>query len=443
MGGKLRNGGKAENLPPLINEKHGFYTPLKDANMLTDAKCRNAVCPPDRKQARFTDAGGMYLQVSPAGSKRWFLKYRVAGVEKQLALGSYPDLSLTNARKSRDAAKLQKAEGIDPVQARQAEKLKAAVGTGDTLAATASDWLERGKPNWSDTHFVREQRNITKDLMPYLGKRAIDSIKPIELLAVIKKVEERGALDVAHRVLLTAHGIWCHAVATGRATIDITPSIKKALKPHIRENLPAIVDPIELGELLRASDAYKGGPIVRAALKMAAMLFQRPGNLRTMRWADLNLEAGQWAIPSEDMKRTKSQKINGQAHVVSLPRQALQVLSDMHPLTGGGEFVFPGLRDRKAPMSEAAVSAALAAMGYKGRHTWHGYRATGRTILRQVLKYPVDVIEAQLAHTGLITHGGAYDRTTHLEDRTLMLQVWADYLDKLRIGGEVIQFKTA
>jgi hypothetical protein len=200
---------------------------LKDANMLTDAQCRNAVCPPDRKQARFTDAGGMYLQVSPAGSKRWFLKYRVAGVEKQLALGSYPDLSLTNARKARDAAKLQKAEGIDPVQARQAEKLKAAVGTGDTLTATANDWLERGQPNWSITHYVRERRNITKDLMPYLGKRAIDSIKPIELLAVIQKVEERGALDVAHRVLLTAHGIWCHAVATGRATIDITPSIKK------------------------------------------------------------------------------------------------------------------------------------------------------------------------------------------------------------------------
>ena len=411
--------------------------------MLTDAKCRSATCPPDKARARFTDASGLYLEISPAGSKRWFWKTYADGKEGRLALGSYPALTLTAARKARDAAKLQKAEGIDPVQARQAEKLKASVGSGDTLAATASDWLERGQPNWSATHYVRERRNITKDLIPYLGMRAIGSIKPIELLAVVQKVEERGALDVAHRVLLTAHGVWCHAVATGRAEIDITPSIKKALKPHIRENLPAIIDPIELGELLRASDAYKGGPIVRAALKMAAMLFQRPGNLRTMRWADLNLDAGQWAIPSEDMKRTKSQKINGQAHVVSLPRQALAILSDMHQLTGGGEYVFPGLRDRKAPMSEAAVSAALAAMGYKGRHTSHGYRATGRTILRQVLKYPVDVIEAQLAHTGQITHGGAYDRTTHLEDRTSMLQVWADYLDKLRIGGEVIQFKTA
>ena len=243
---------------------------------------------------------------------------------------------------------------------------------------------------------------------------------------------------MAHRVLLTAHGIWGHAIATGRATIDITTSIKKALKPHIRKNLPAIIDPIEFGELLRASDAYKGGPIVRAALKMAAMLFQRPGNLRTMRWADLNLDAALWSVPSEDMKRTKAQKINGQAHVVSLPRQALEILSDLKHLTGDGEYVFPGFRDRRKPMSEAAVNAALHAMGYKGRHCWHGYRATGRTILRQVLKFPADVIEAQLAHKGQITHGGAYDRATHLEERTPMLQTWADYLETLATGTEFL-----
>ncbi|MBK9440874.1 MAG: integrase arm-type DNA-binding domain-containing protein [Comamonadaceae bacterium] len=411
--------------------------------MLTDAKCRNAVCPPDRKQARFTDSGGMYLQVSPAGSKRWFLKYRVAGVEKQLALGSYPDVSLTAARKARDAAKLQKSEGVDPVQARQVGKLKESVGSGDTLAATASDWLERGKPNWSATHYVRESRNINKDLIPYLGKRDIASIKPIELLAVIQKVEARGALDVAHRVLITAHGVWCHAVATGRAERDITPDIKKALKPHIKENLPAITDPAKLGELLRASEAYNGGPIVRAALKLAPILFQRPGNLRTMRWADLDFEAALWSIPSEDMKRTKAEKINGQAHVVPLPRQVLAVLRDIQKLTGDREFVFPGLRDWRKPMSEAGISAALHAMGYKDIHTWHGYRATGRTILRQVLKYPKDVIEAQLAHTGQITHGGAYDRATHTDERADMLQVWADYLDKLAKGANVIPIRAA
>jgi len=411
--------------------------------MLTDAKCRNATCPPDKARARFTDAAGLYLEASPAGSKRWFWKMYADGKESRLALGSYPDVSLTAARKARDAAKLQKSEGIDPLQARQVEKLKASVGSGDTLAATASDWLERGKPNWSATHYVRENRNITKDLMPYLGKRAIASIKPIELLAVIQKVEERGALDVAHRVLITAHGVWCHAVATGRAERDITPDIKPALKPHIKENLPAITDPVKLGELLRASEAYNGGPIVRAALKLAPILFQRPGNLRTMRWADMDLEKALWSIPSEDMKRTKAEKINGQPHVVPLPRQAVAVLHDLHKLTGEREYVFPGLRDWRTPMSEAAVSAALHAMGYKDVHTWHGYRATGRTIWRQVLKYPKDVIEAQLAHTGQITHGGAYDRATHTDERAEMLQVWADYLDKLAKGADVIPIRAA
>lgn len=411
--------------------------------MLTDAKCRNAVCPPDKKQARFADSGGMYLQVSPAGSKRWFFKYRLAGVEKQMALGGYPAVTLTEARKARDAAKFQKAGGIDPLQARQVEKLKATVGSGETLEAAANDWLERGKPNWSATHYVREQRNITKDLVPYLGKRAIGSIKPIELLAVIQRVEARGALDVAHRVHITAHGVWCHAVATGRAERDITPDIKKALKPHIKENLPAIIDPTQLAGLLRAMAGYNGGPVVRAALKLAPILFQRPGNLRTMRWADLNLDSGLWTIPSADMKRTKAEKINGQAHTSPLPRQAVEVLRDLQMLTGQGVYVFPGLRDHTKPMSEAGVTAALHAMGYKGIQSWHGFRATGRTILRQVLKYEKDVIEAQLAHKGQITHGGAYDRTTHVEDRTGMLQVWADYLDKLARGADVIAFKAA
>ncbi|NBY25866.1 MAG: integrase, partial [Betaproteobacteria bacterium] len=293
------------------------------------------------------------------------------------------------------------------------------------------------------THYVREQRNITKDLVPYLGKRAIGSIKPIELLAVIQRVEARGALDVAHRVHITAHGVWCHAVATGRAERDITPDIKKALKPHIKENLPAIIDPPQLAGLLRAMAGYNGGPVVRAALKLAPILFQRPGNLRTMRWGDLNLDSGLWTIPSADMKRTKAEKINGQAHTSPLPRQAVEVLRDLQMLTGQGVYVFPGLRDHSNPMSEAGVTAALHAMGYKGIQSWHGFRATGRTILRQVLKYEKDVIEAQLAHKGQITHGGAYDRATHVEDRTGMLQVWADYLDKLARGADVIAFKAA
>ena len=409
--------------------------------MLTDAKCRTAVCPPGKKQLKLYDAGGLFLEISPARSKRWFLKYRVAAKEKKLALGSYPTVSLTAARKARDAAKIQRAAGIDPLQARQVEKLKATVGTGDTFMATANDWLERGQPNWSATHYVRERRNITKDLIPYLGSRAIGSIKPIELLAVIRKVEARGALDVAHRVHITAHGVWCHAVATGRAERDITPDIKKALKPHIKKNLPAITDPAQLAGLLRAMEGYNGGPVVRVALKLAPILFQRPGNLRAMRWVDIDLGAGLWTIPSADMKRKKAEKINGQAHVSPLPRQAVEALREIQILTGQAVYVFPGLRDRTKPMSEAAVTAALHSLGYKGIQSWQGFRATGRTILRQVLKYDKDVIEAQLAHKGQITHGGAYDRATHVEERTDMLQAWADYLNKLASTNEVLNLK--
>lgn len=411
--------------------------------MLTDAECKNATCPPDRKQARLYDSGGLFLQVSPAGSKRWFWRYSVNGGKKDMALGRYPDVGLKAARNARDAAKLKRTEGIDPIQARQVEKLKARVGSGDTLEAVARDWLERGKPAWSDTHYEREQRNVEKDLLPWLGRRKISDIEPVELLSVIQKVAERGALSVVERVHLTARGIWCHAVATGRAPRDITPDIKKALPRHLKKNFPAIVEPAELGELLRALDGYKGGPVVRAGLKLAPILFQRPSNLRTMRWADVDLERGLWSIPSEDMKRTKEQKANGQPHVCPLPRQAVELLRELRHLTGDREYVLPGLRDPKTPMSEAGLSAALNAMGYKGRQTWHGFRATGRTVLRQVLKYPADVIEAQLAHVGQITHGGAYDRATHLEERIVMIQHWSDYLDRLRTGADVIQMHKA
>lgn len=399
--------------------------------MLTDAKCRNAKCPPDKKRLRLTDSGGLYLEISPGGSKRWFQKVYPAGKESRLAHGSYPLVTLVAARKKRDAIKTQMSEGIDPLQLRRASKWRQSATGDGLLSSTARAWLELNRPQWSDTHYVRERRNLEKDLLPHLGFRNIRDIQPIELLAVLRKVEERGATDVPNRVLLTARGVWKFAVASGYAERDITGDIKKALKPHLKQNLPAITEPSALRELLLASKAYRGGAIMRVALRMACILFQRPGNLRTMRWKDIDLATGVWSIPSEDMKRTMVQKVNGQAHVVPLPRQAIELLTDLSALTGDGEYVFPGVRDRKAPMSEAGVNAALHAMGFQGRHCWHGYRATGRTILRQVLKYPTDVIEAQLAHKGQITHGGAYDRATHLDERATMLQQWADYLDGL------------
>lgn len=410
---------------------------------LTDAQCRNAKCPPDKKRARFTDSGGLYLEVSPNGSKRWFWKYSKNGKEGRIALGSYPAVNLTAARKARDAAKAQKSEGIDPVHAKQAAKLASSVSVGDNFGAIAAEWLAQNKPQWSDSHYVREERNITKDLNPYIGKRSIRQVTPIELLALVRKVEDRGAVNAASRVLTTAHGVWCYAVAIGRTDRDITPDIKKALKPHTKKNYPAIIEPLQLGQLLRAMEAYQGGLIVRAALQIAPILFQRPGNLRTMRWCDLDLDAARWHIPSEDMKRTVSQKVNGQAHTVPLPRQVIAILRGLHPVTGRGEFVFPQPRKPMNALSEAGITPALHALGYKGIQTWHGFRATGRTIIRQVFKVDPDVIEAQLAHKGQITHGGAYDRATFQDERAVMLQRWADYLDQLRMGGEVIRLKAA
>lgn len=400
---------------------------------LADTKLRKLTTP-----GKHADGGGLYLEVTAAGGRYWRMKYRFGGKEKRLAFGVYPTVGLKEAREQHEAAKQALARGEDPGAMKKAAKASAETAAANTVHAVGLDWLATQKDGWSLTHYDREARNLTKDVFPYLGKRTIRDIEPPELLKVIRKVEERGALDVAHRVLLTSRGVWQHAVANGHADRDITQDIKKALKPHLKRNLPAITDPAQLGALLRASDAYQGGPVVRAALAVAPILFQRPGNLRVMRWADLDLEAGLWSIPSMDMKRTKVQKINGQAHIVPLPRQVLTTLAELQPLTGHREYVFPGFRDPTKPMSEAGVNAALHALGYKDVHTWHGYRATGRTILRQVLKFPVDIIEGQLAHKGQITHGGAYDRAQHVEERTDMLQVWADYLDKLRAGADVI-----
>ena len=327
--------------------------------MLTDAQCRNAVCPLDKKQARFADAGGMYLQVSPAGSKRWFLKYRIGGKEKQLALGSYPDMSLTAARKAREAAKLNKSEGRDPIQLRKVEKLRATTPDADTFKVTALEWFQMKLSGWSSHYAIREKRNLEKDLFPHFAARRIADIQPIELLAAVKRVEERGALDVAHRVLTTAGQVWRYAVATGRAGRDVSADIKGALTPHHGKHFAAITDPVKLGELIRIIRGYQGGPIVRAALQLAPMLFQRPGELRAAAWDEFDLDAALWTIPAARMKRRVDGKKNGDPHLVPLPTQAVEILRKLHPLTGHGTLLFPGERSHDRPISDNTLRAAL------------------------------------------------------------------------------------
>jgi len=412
--------------------------------MLTDAQCRNAVCPPEKKQVRFTDSGGLYLQIDTNGSKRWFWKYRMGGVEKRLALGGYPDVNLKLARIARDDAKAQRSGGCDPVAARKVAKLKETALAADTFKETALEWFEKHKARWSSHYAIREKRNLEKDLFPYFATRRISEIEAIELLAAIRKVEERGALDVAHRVLTTAGAVWRYAVATARTPRDITGDLKGALTPHHGKHFAAITEPLKLGAMIRVIRGYQGGPIVRTALQLAPLLFQRPGELRGMAWAELDLDAALWTVPAMRMKRKLDGKQNGDPHLVPLPTQAVELLRELHPLTGRGTLVFPGERSHDRPISDNTLRAALLTLGYGPTvQSVHGFRATARTILAEVLEFDPLVIESQLAHSVKDANGRAYNRTTYMKQRAAMMQTWADYLDKLAKGADVIQFKAA
>ena len=412
--------------------------------MLTEAECKNAICPPDKKQARFTDSGGMYLQVSPGGSKRWFLKYRVDGKEKQLALGGYPDVSLKSARLARDAAKLQKSKGTDPVQARKLDKLKATRNTGDTFKAIALEWYGKQAPQWSASHALRMLRQLERDLFPWIGERPIAQIHAMELLAALHKVEERGALETADRALMLARQVWDYWLPTaGVEQRNITEGLKARLTPYRSKSFAAIVEPKRFGDLMRAIQTYKGGPIVRTALQLAPLLYQRPGNLRMMEWAELDLNAALWTIPSMKMKRTKEEKENGEAHIVPLPVQAVTLLRNIQPLTGHSVYVFHGERSHDRPISDNSVRSALYALGFGKEQSWHGFRASARTMLVDELNLDHLAIEANLAHAVKDSNGRSYNRTHYLKQRFEQIQQWADYLDNLARGADVIQFKAA
>jgi integrase len=404
--------------------------------MLTDKQCKNAICPPTKKRVRFTDANGLYLEVSPAGSKRWFWKLYANGKESRLALGSYPAVTLSDARRARDAARLQKHEGLNPLQVRRAERLKASNPTGSSFREVALEWHGKQLVDWSEGHATRAMRQLERDLFPWVGERKIADIEPTELLATLRKIEERGAFETADRGLMLCRQIWRYAIATGRVQRDATYGLKEALAPYRGKHLAAITDPEQLGVLLRAIEAYKGGPIVRAALKLAPLLFQRPGELRAAAWSELDLDQGLWTIPPARMKRGRDGKEFGDPHFVPLPKQAVSILQDLHCLTGHGLLVFPGERDHARPISENSVRTALINMGYTSElHTWHGFRATARTLLAERLEFDPLLIEAQLAHAVKDANGRAYNRTTYLQQRAKMMQEWADYLDQLRADG--------
>jgi integrase len=394
---------------------------------LTDAAIRRAK-PADKPQ-KLADGGGLFLLITVAGAKSWRWKYRVAGREKLLTLGLYPDVSLAMAREAREDARRLLASGVDPSEQRKAAAATKAADLVESFEVIAREWLA-GRP-WVPGYQKKVEAWFEKDVFPFVGSRRAAELKASDFLQVARRMEARDAFESAHRIMQNCGQVMRYAVATDRAERNPVADLRGALIPPPEKNHAAVVDPVQLGGLLRALHAYHGTPPVQAALKLAPMVFVRPGELRQAEWAEVDLDAGLWSIPAARMKMR-------QAHIVPLARQAVEVLRELHAWTGQGKYIFPGGRSDKRPMSEVAVLAALRVMGFdKDTVTGHGFRATARTLLDEVLCFRPDIIEHQLAHAVKDPNGRAYNRTTHLAERTRMMQEWADYLDRLRTGNVV------
>jgi integrase len=394
---------------------------------LSDAAVRKAK--PEAKPYKMADGGGMYLEVMPNGSKYWRMKYRHEGKEKRLAFGVYPDVPLTLARDRRDEARKLLAKDVDPGEHRKAVKAAKFERAGNSFEVIAREWFDKQSATWSENHGSRIIQRLERDIFPWIGARPIAEIAAQELLAVLRRIEARGAVETAHRAHQNCGQVFRYAIATGRADRDPSPDLKGALPPVKQTHHAAITDP---KALLRAIDDYQGQFVTRCALRLAPLFFVRPGELRKAEWAEFDLDKAEWNIPAERMKMREP-------HLVPLAAQALETLRELHALTGDGRYVFPGARTNSRPMSDNAVLAALRRMGFaKDEMSGHGFRAMARTILDEVLQVRPDFIEHQLAHAVRDPNGRAYNRTAHLAERRKMMQQWADYLDKLKAGAEVI-----
>lgn len=411
--------------------------------MLTDAACRNATCPSDRPRLRFADSGGLYLEVASTGSKRWFAKYRFAGKERRLALGRYPEVTLKAARAARDEARKTRSGGADPVQARRAEKIASSVANATTFEAVAREYHATKASGWSTTHAAQWLRCSEKDLFPWLGSLPLAAITAPMLLDTLRKVQARGAVRQAHDLREYAGQVFRYGIATARCERNPAAELRGGLTPFIERHMSAVLEPKRAGDLMRAIDVYAGQPTTRAALMLSALLFQRPGNIRSMAWAEIDKERALWTIPAAKMKRTLHGKANGRPHLVPLAAPALAILEELRPLTGHGQYVFPSLLTGERCMSENTIRTALRRMGYTNDDmTPHGFRAMARTlIVEQLPGVPPDVIEAQLAHGKSGPLGMAYDRAEFLEQRRQMMATWAEYLDRLRKGADVVDLR--
>ena len=379
-------------------------------------------CKPKDKAYKLTDGGGLYLLVSPSGGKWWRFDYRCQSKRKTLSMGVYPAISLKDARDRRDEAKKQLANGIDPAMVRKSQKHQQS--QPNTFEAVAREWHAKFKPGWSDSHANRLLRLLERDIFPWLGSMPVSDVSSPLLLQTIRRIETRS-LDTAHRAMQNCGQVFRYAIATGRQQNDPTHALKGAIPPIRDNHFASITHPEQIGPLLRAIEGYKGEFITQSALRLGPLVFVRPGELRHAEWSEMNLEIGEWRIPSEKMKM-------GQPHIVPLARQSIVLLTDLQPLTGTGQYLFPSVRSLDRPLSENTINAALRRLGYtKDEMTGHGFRSMASTLLNEQ-GWNRDHIERQLAHAERNKIRAAYNYADYLPERRKMMQAWADYLDTLK-----------
>lgn len=388
---------------------------------LTDPEIRNAK--PADKTKRLYDSRGLYIEITPRGGKYWRHKYRFGGKEKRLSYGVYPEVTLKEARERRDEARRLLRDGLDTSAERKREKARTVERHMNTFEAIAQEWFEKWSPTASPSYSERTWSRLQRFIIPYLGARPLAEIEPPDVLAALRRIEARGTGETAHRVRNVIGQVFRYGVATGRCSRDPTADLRGALGTVKGKHYPAPTDPKRVGELLRMLEAHQGEPVVSAALRLAPMLFVRPGELRKMRWSNLDLEACEW--------RFTLSKVHTE-HLVPLADQAVAIIKELHPLTGHGEHVFRALRGDR-PISDAALTAALRRLGIPADElVVHGWRATARTLLHERLNFPPDIIERQLGHRVPDRLGAAYNRTRFLDERRKMMQAYADYLDVLK-----------
>lgn len=390
---------------------------------LSDLAIRRAK--PTGKTQKLFDGGGLYLEISPTGGRWWRLKYRFDSKEKRLALGVYPEVPLQLARNRREDARRLLAAGTDPGQHKKDAAAAKAGLDALTFESITREWM-KGRI-WSPSYRVKVEAWMENDVFPWIGSRQATELEAPDFLSIARRMEKRGAIESGHRVIQNCGQIMRYAIASGVARRNPVADLRGALQPKPKRHYAAITDSKDLAPLLRGIHAYTGRAVTRWALALAPLVFLRPGELRQAEWSEFDLDAGLWLIPADRMKMRAE-------HLVPLSRQAMDILREIHPLTNRGRYVFPGRNSITRPLSENTVNAALRRLGFEGdQMTGHGFRATARTILDEVLGFRPDIIEHQLAHTVKDPNGRAYNRTTHLVERTRMMQKWADYLDRLRL----------